>query len=429
MIAISRLISWMSSLKISIGLLITIAISSGIGTTIPQGEAKNNYLSLYDQTPWLGLLNGQNIINLQFDHIYTSTWFIGLLVWLGLSLTICSFKRQIPSLKSAIQWIDYKDPKQIKKLAIAQAINIENQDINIDKLADYLQQEGWKIKKENQRFAARKGIIGKFGPPLVHLGLVLLMVGSTWGGLFGEKLEQFLITGKSIQLINNQSNNQLEISLEEFNIDRDPAGRPEQFRSRIKINDETSNTITLREISVNHPLRYKGITFYQADWSLSSIRLQVDKSDPITLPLQRFPELGEEIWGIVLPTNIDGTDPILLSASKEDGPVKAFNENGEPIASLKPGDDFVSIKGILVKVLNIIPSSGLLIKRDPGVPLVYSSFAITLIGGILSILSTRKLWAINDSNQNIIYFGGLCNRNPSNLANELTKVVKKFSTK
>ena len=72
-----------------------------------------------------------------------------------------------------------------------------------------------------------------------------------------------------------------------------------------------------------------------------------------------------------------------------------------------------------LRVIDVLPASGLLLKRDPGVPIVYTGFAITLLGGALSILSTRQLWAISDPENDSVYLGGLSNRNLSGLANEI----------
>ena len=102
MIFIQRIVIWLSSLKIAIGLLLIIAITSSLGTIIPQGESRETYISIYKDNHWLGIFSGENILQLQLNHIYTSSWFLSLLIWLGFSLIICSFRRQIPSLKAAI---------------------------------------------------------------------------------------------------------------------------------------------------------------------------------------------------------------------------------------------------------------------------------------------------------------------------------------
>ena len=57
-----RVINWLSSLKVAIPLLLVIALSSAIGTTIPQGEPAKNYLENYQSNPWLGLINGNLLV-------------------------------------------------------------------------------------------------------------------------------------------------------------------------------------------------------------------------------------------------------------------------------------------------------------------------------------------------------------------------------
>ena len=72
----------------------------------------------------------------------------------------------------------------------------------------------------------------------------------------------------------------------------------------------------------------------------------------------------------------------------------------------------------------VLASSGILIKRDPGVPIVYIGFAITLLGGIMSIISTKFLWAISKEDGNSIYIGGKCNRDLTGFSKEFPKLIK-----
>ena len=115
---ISQVFNWLSSLKIAILLLLLIAISCAAGTIIPQQEPNQFYYDNYNKYPLMGIINGNILILFQFNHIYTSFWFLFLLSWLGLALSVCSFRRQFPILKSSLNWIDYKSSRQIAKLSI-----------------------------------------------------------------------------------------------------------------------------------------------------------------------------------------------------------------------------------------------------------------------------------------------------------------------
>ena len=60
-----RLLAWLSDLRIAIVLLLLIAMASAVGTAIPQGDPAASYLEAYAETPWLGLLHGVLVLQLQ----------------------------------------------------------------------------------------------------------------------------------------------------------------------------------------------------------------------------------------------------------------------------------------------------------------------------------------------------------------------------
>ena len=418
---ISQVLKWLSSLKVAILLLLVIAIACAAGTLIPQQESDQFYYENFNKNPFLGIINGNILILFELNHVYTSFWFLFLLIWLGLALAVCSFRRQLPILKSALEWIDYKSPRQIAKLSISQTIVTNNHSKSLEKIRINLKTQGWNIRETDGRIAARQGVIGRVGPILIHLGLILLMIGATYGSLNGKTIEKFLAPGRSIDLLNNNKEKGLTIKLENFKIERDPQGRAEQYRSIVNIIDPDGNNQS-KEISVNYPLRYKGLTLYQADWSLAAITIKIENSPKLQIPIELIPELGEQIWGTIIPTKKDGQDPILVTVNSELGPVSIFDSDGTFLTNLTPNKE-IKVKDTLIKIINIIPSSGLLLKHDPGVPLVYTSFAIILMGGSLSLISTKKIWVLHEEGKSMIYIGGISNRNLSGLKKELPKFI------
>ncbi len=418
-----RLIAWLSDLRLAIGLLLVIAATSAIGTLIPQREGSEAYHQLYDRKPWLGVVTGDWILKLQLDHVYASSWFLALLALLGLSLVLCSWRRQWPALQAALRWVDYHSPRQLSKLSLAETIASADPDTDLQNLQQLLHAKGWQLHAANGRLAARKGVLGRVGPLLVHAGLVVLMVGSAWGALAGQRLERYLAPGRELELLNSRGDNQLTVALEHFEIDRDSVGRPEQFRSQLKLLDSTGASVEETEISVNHPLRFRGMTVYQADWSLAAITIQLGRSPLLQFPLRALPELGEQVWGLAVPTRPDGSEPVLLTLSSEQGPVEVYAANAQPIGRLSPGGDPIDITGLSLRVAEVMPASGLLLKKDPGVPLVYGGFAIALAGGAMSLIATRQLWGISDPAHDQLHVGGLCNRNLTALAKELPALL------
>ena len=422
-----RLVAWIADLRLAIVLLLLIAVASGIGTAIPQKESLEFYQQRYDDAPWLGWLKGAGILRLQLDHVYSSSWFLALLALLGLALILCSWRRQWPALQASLRWIDYTTPRQLSKLALAETLTHPRAD-GLAVLVQRLRERGWSVRSQEGRLAARKGVVGRVGPLLVHAGMVVLMVGSAWGALAGQRLEQFLAPGRELELLDRQGQPQVTLALDAFAISRDPAGRPEQFTSRLRLIPPaapSSMTTQEAEISVNHPLRYRGMTLYQADWTLAAIQIQLGRSPVLELPLQRFPQLGEQVWGLLLPTRPDGSQPVLLTLTSEVGPVEVFAADGSSLALLQPGGEPQEVQGLPIRVAGVLPASGILLKRDPGVPLVYSGFAIALVGGGLSLVATRQLWVVEEQRDGgrRLHAAGLCNRNLTAFARELPTLL------
>jgi cytochrome c biogenesis protein len=433
-----RLVAWIADLRLAIGLLLLIAVASGIGTAIPQKEAAEFYHQRYDSAPWLGWLKADGLLRFQLDHVYSSGWFLALLALLGLALILCSWRRQWPALQASLRWIDYTTPRQLSKLALANTIAAPRADA-LPQLEARLRQQGWTVRAQEGRLAARKGLVGRVGPLLVHTGLVVLMVGAAWGSLAGQRLEQFLAPGRELELLDRQGHPQVTLALDGFEISRDPAGRPEQFTSRMRLIPPSPDPVPSPapeqaagdpdqrqvEISVNHPLRYRGMTLYQADWTLAAIQIQLGRSPVLELPLQRFPQLGEQVWGLLLPTRPDGSQPVLLTLTSEEGPVEVFGADGTSLALLRPGGEAMEVQGLPIRVAGVLPASGILLKRDPGVPLVYSGFAIALLGGALSVVATRQLWVVEEPRPEglRLHAAGLCNRNLTAFARELPALL------
>ena len=138
MTLLRRLAALLSDLRLAILLLLLIASASAIGTILPQGEDPALYLERFNADPWLGVINGERMLQLQLDHVYSSGWFLGLLGWLGVALMLCSWRRQWPALQSALRWIDYREPRQLSKMALAETVSSPDPKKGITNLATSL---------------------------------------------------------------------------------------------------------------------------------------------------------------------------------------------------------------------------------------------------------------------------------------------------
>ena len=417
MVNFNKLLINISSLKFAILLLIFIAITSSLGTFIPQEKGLQEYINLYNSTPFLGFLDGEKIIKLQLNHIYTSLWFLFSLFLLCVSLALSSFRKQIPTLQSSFKWVDYAKKEKFEKLKLNCKWETNENNKLIIKADQILKKEGWDILINENRISARKGVFGRFGPICVHFGLIILLIGSTYGNFSRQSLEEYLVPNESIDLINDNSYKKLTLKLNNFYIDREDDGTPKQFTSDLEILSDNSSESFQNKASVNHPIRYKGLTIYQADWEISNLVLKIDDIT-YQLKLKPVPEIGEQIWGVVIELGKKIKKNYLLTISNEYGPIKIFDTDNFSETDIFLNQKNVEINSSQVEFVEAILGSGLIIKNDPSIPVIYSSFILIIIGVILSLIPTKRLWILNDKDSNYLYMGGLCNKNLSGFETE-----------
>ncbi|MYK07419.1 MAG: cytochrome C biogenesis protein CcsB, partial [Synechococcus sp. SB0670_bin_20] len=113
--------------------------------------------------------------------------------------------------------------------------------------------------------------------------------------------------------------------------------------------------------------------------------------------------------------------PVLLTVASEQGPVLVYDSNGEKLGALRVAGPPLDVDGLPIRITHVLPASGLLIKRDPGVPLVYTGFAVALLGGGLSVLASRKLWAV--AAQGKLHVAGISNRDVVGFGEALPRLL------
>jgi len=81
----------------------------------------------------------------------------------------------------------------------------------------------------------------------------------------------------------------------------------------------------------------------------------------------------------------------------------------------------VEINGVNLKILELVGSTGLQIKADPGIPFVYLGFGLLMLGVIMSYISHSQVWALVADGQ--LYWGGRTNRAQVALERELAAIA------
>ncbi|MEM1370455.1 MAG: cytochrome c biogenesis protein [Cyanobacteria bacterium P01_H01_bin.15] len=428
-----RALRFLADLRLAIILLLLIALFSISGTVIEQGQSQAYYQANYPTNPALfGFLSWQVIEFLGLDHVYSTPWFLALLVVFGASLTTCTFRRQLPALKAARRWQYYKRPQRFEKLALS----AEFERASFANLPELIRQKNYKIFQQDNALYARKGIAGRIGPIVVHLGIIVILGGAIWGTAAGFLAQELIPSGNTFQIRNfleigrlaqPQRTSGWEILVNRFWIDYTPEGDLDQFYSDLSLRDrETGAELKRKTISVNHPMRYSGVTFYQTDWGIANIRVQFGENSPVfELPVAPLQDPGGQLWGTWVPTKPDLSEGIALITRDMQGTLFAYDQSGQLIGGIRAGGNGLEINGVRLKVNELIGSTGMEIKGDPGVPFVYGGFALLMLGVVMSYVSHSQVWALQSSGR--LWVGGRTNRAQVTFERELIEIFDQLS--
>ncbi len=427
----TELLPILADLRFSIVLLLAIALFSISGTVIEQEQSVEFYKANYPEAPALfGFLTWKVLLVIGLDHVYKTWWFLSLMILFGTSLATCTFTRQFPALKAARTWKFYDRPRQFEKLALSTTLKTES----LAPLAQALQQKRFKVFQADNALYARKGLAGRIGPIVVHASMILILLGAIWGTFTGFMAQELVPSGDAFRVQNivqagswarPQIPKDWSMRVNRFWIDYTSTGDIDQFYSDLSVLDPQGQEIDRKTIHVNQPLKHDGVTVYQTDWAIAGVKVRVNKSPIFRLPMARLPVQGGRLWGTWVPIKPDMSAGISLVARDLQGTVVVYDTAGKMVGSLRTGMS-LSVEGIDLSLLEVIGSTGLQIKADPGIPFVYAGFGLLMLSVLMSYVSHSQVWALLENET--LYLGGRTNRGQILFERELVEVVSQLQS-
>ena len=193
-----------------------------------------------------------------------------------------------------------------------------------------------------------------------------------------------------------------------------------QFYSDISILNTNGTEIRRKTISVNYPFVYKGIYYYQTDWNLLGLRFKTNTNQIIEYPLVNVFLNQEKIWLTWISTNQQLDDGFTILINNLQGYCSVYNQIGNFIGNLELNESLKIENSIIL--MDILSSTGLQIKADPGIVLIYFGFLFLMISTLISYITYSQVWIVQDKKK--IFIGGNTTRATFDFELEFFKLFK-----
>ena len=413
----------LADLRFSIFILLLISFCSIAGTVIEQDQSIETYKLNYPLTnPVFGFLTWDRILQFGLDHVYKTWWFFTLIFLFGISLISCTFLQQFPSLKIARRCQFFRTTGQFYRLKISTILN----NFSFNKILLRIKDNKYSIFQQKNIIYCYKGLIGRIAPIIVHLSMILVLVGTIIGSLFGFKAQEIVPKTETFHIQNILNNGQLTVvpktsaRVNDFWITYTKSKTVSQFYSDISILDNQGNETDRKTISVNYPLISNSVYYYQTDWNLIGLRFQNLKNEIIEYPLINVFSNQNKIWLTWISNSSSLNEGIISIIDNLEGYCSIYNENGQFLGNIELNET-INFK-IPLTFLEIISSTGLQIKTDPGIPVIYLGFFFLMLSTLISYITYSQIWIIQKNQQ--IFIGGNTNRAVFEFELEFLKFIK-----
>ena len=412
-----------ADLRFAIAILLLIASFSIVGTVIEQDQSIETYKQNYPLTNQVfGFLSWDIILKLGFDHVYKTWWFITCIILFGVSLLTCTILQQLPGLKISRRCQFFRTAQQFQRLKISTKL----QEYNFQKFVFKIKETQYSIFQQKNIIYAYKGLIGRIAPIIVHFSMILILIGTVVGAVNGFKAQEIVPKTETFHIQNILSNGQftsipkVSTRINDFWITYTKQTTINQFYSDISILNIEGNEIERKTIFVNSPARYRGINYYQTDWNLIGLRIKDEQSQFLQYPLINLGNSQNKIWITWIPDNLELKQGIILLIDNLQGYCSIYNEFGQFLGNLEINETFNN--NFPITLVDILSSTGLQIKTDPGIPLIYTGFFFLMLSTLISYITYSQIWVIKDNKK--MFIGGNTSRATFDFEIEFFKLLK-----
>jgi len=400
-----KFLKYLADLRFAISILLIISSCSIIGTVIEQDQSIEIYKLNYPITNKLfGFLSWETIIQCGFDHVYKTWWFIGLILIFGISLLTCTFLQQFPSIKIARRCQFVRTLEPFTRLKISTVLTKQA----FTKIISKIKVGNYSLFQQKNLLYCYKGLTGRIAPIIVHFSMILILLGTVVGSLGGFKAQEIVPKTENFHIQNIFNNGQLtkvpNLSgrVNDFWITYTSQKTVSQFYSDISILDIDGNEIKRQTSFVNSPATYKNVYFYQTDWNLIGLRIKYGTDQIVEYPLVNTVNNKAKVWLTWISNTENLTNGIIAIIDNLQGYCSIYDSQGQFLGNLELNENLNKESDI--QLVDVLSSTGLQIKTDPGIPIIYTGFFFLMISTLISYVTYSQIWMYQKNYQ--IFIGG-----------------------
>ncbi len=420
-------IDTLGSIRLTIPLLVVITAAAAIGGIIPQAPITPNAEFLYRSYGrfWY------NIIKFfLLDDVFHSWWFLTLMGLFAVNLLICTTRR----LRASIRFL--RTP--LKPLARVSTDNAAVADLHgrpfeeaREAIRRVLKRRRLRFREEGEQFIAQRFRWSRLGPDVIHLGILIILVGGLLGifkfeghlSLNETELGKVFPPCSAEQQVDCIKNADFSIRIDDFRAELYPDGMMyKDYWTTITVIEDGKEVLT-KEIEVNEPLTYKGITFYQTSYGydlnaaeatiivedresgerLGEFRLKVGERFQIP-GTENWVELSRFFTSFMIgqrgPVNIDTPEPenpaAILQIYQGEGDLEKF-EYWDIVFANFPETHLNRDKPykFYLKDYFVPRFDGISYSKNPGYPVVWWGFTLMALGLFATFyFAPKRFWVV-----------------------------------
>jgi cytochrome c biogenesis protein len=445
---LERTWDFFASVPIATILLFIIAAASVGGTLIPQEGLYSDWRTPDQFYPArYGEFWGNFLWKTGMTRMYKSWWFLSLLFMLGASLVICSLERFIPLWRAVQKPNPAPDASFVKHLKNRFEYRVQGGEA-LAPLAESLKKSRYKVVQQDGRLYADKGRWGRWGPYILHIGLILILVGAMMRAIPNFYMDQFIwVRDGEIAKVPETD---WFVRNNKFTVEEYENGAPKAYKTEATVIDADGKEVKNYLITMNLPLQHKSIELYQ-----SSYQRELGKAVVTLIDRKSGNAIGSFDLNLIQPESqykvgdytvritdyfpdfgIEGGKPVSRS-SKVQNPgavLEVVSPDGTAYKNwyfvMYPEMEFDPTTPVKLTTTDLVETftTGLKVKKDLGMPVIWLGLIVSSIGVCLTFyIAHRRYWALVDGSRVVV--GGWTNRNHNSLVTEMTRLANRLDPK